>query len=852
VVQLQQQVEDLRQTLEITLSRDSRDHIQHLLNLSEDTFHALINQYLIESLAFHDMYGRFDTIAKAHYDTFKWIFYGDTNSDGSADNADDITRSIMEYSYDERQDAYRDSARDSFLSWLSSDYGIFHICGKLGSGKSTLMKFLCEDARTKEVLKQWAGDRTLVMAQFFFWKPGSKMQKSMDGLLRALLYETLKSSPALAPTILPEQWNAISSTPWQMHTKLELRPETIREAFCRLIDSHTEDLAICFFIDGLDEYEQTLQEDHLTMIERLDSWCGGTDKNVKICVSSREYNVFMNHLPSRRRIRMQDLTDKDIRLYIQDKTDFAESPEQAQYLVETIAAKADGIFLWVALVVTRARELHENSVGFGGILDEVDRVPRGLEELFKHILESLEPSDRMRAYQTFAMMMRLHRKDIHFPLLAYAFIDDYDKQSQAVDAPLPASSRKPESINDLKTQAVKKLRGYCKGLVENATTDPARPEIWEWEILQFCHRSVSEFLGSHMLGDRAQYMRSFKEEDAISWLLLAYIRKHSVNGYRDRGWLARLSYIILKLRHDANLVNEPFDFEEQLETALARQGMGVPENGYKALHLQSGHESMTIIMTLHIGDGHQVHSLATPYLISCYLGHSAYLRWKLDRSAAITDSPARKTLIFFTINNSPALSDAERKWIFQALLNRGFSPHTVTTTGADSDMTRTRPTVWEQFVAYIFLRSVEHKVNMRLTHKLYPLVRGYDKNQKEKEKQIASTFLRLFLESGADASIAIFIPREAVYATLLRGKERHRLQIPEYILNDIKIPFFRRNTPFSFCWEDGSLRKLSDIIEFVGFEDNKILIHLVRWKILSGFFRSLPAVYLLGEWDRMM
>ncbi|GAB1212872.1 hypothetical protein ATERTT37_002021 [Aspergillus terreus] len=444
VVRLQQQVEELRRILEKTHSRDSQNYIQQLLQLSEDSFHALVSQRLIERLAFDDMYGRFDTIAKAHYDTFKWIFYGDTNSDGSTDNADDIARSVMEYSYDERQDAYRDSARESFLSWLSSDHGIFHICGKLGSGKSTLMKFLCEDTHTKKVLEQWAGDRTLVMASFFFWKPGSKLQKSMDGLLRALLYETLKSLPALVPTILPEQWNAISSTPWQMHTKLELRPETIREAFGRLIDSHTEDLAICFFIDGLDEYEQTRQEDHLSMIERLDSWCGGTAKNIKICVSSREYNVFMNRLPSQRRIRMQNLTDKDIRLYIQDKIDFAESPEQAQYLVETIASKADGIFLWVALVVTRARELHENSVDFEGIMDEVDRVPRGLEELFKHILESLEPYERKRAYQTFAMMRRLQREDIHFPLLAYAFIDNYEKHSQAVDAPLPASSREPK------------------------------------------------------------------------------------------------------------------------------------------------------------------------------------------------------------------------------------------------------------------------------------------------------------------------------------------------------------------------------------------------------------------------
>jgi len=45
----------------------------------------------------------------------------------------------------------------SFLRWLSSGDGIFHIAGKLGSGKSTLMKFLCEHPCTIWQLQKWAG-----------------------------------------------------------------------------------------------------------------------------------------------------------------------------------------------------------------------------------------------------------------------------------------------------------------------------------------------------------------------------------------------------------------------------------------------------------------------------------------------------------------------------------------------------------------------------------------------------------------------------------------------------------------------------------------------------------------------
>lgn len=42
-------------------------------------------------------------------------------------------------------------------NWLSSDEGIFHISGKLGSGKSTLMKYLCNNDTTRSLLDTWAG-----------------------------------------------------------------------------------------------------------------------------------------------------------------------------------------------------------------------------------------------------------------------------------------------------------------------------------------------------------------------------------------------------------------------------------------------------------------------------------------------------------------------------------------------------------------------------------------------------------------------------------------------------------------------------------------------------------------------
>jgi ABC-type glutathione transport system ATPase component len=60
------------------------------------------------------------------------------------------------------QDEMRRAARDRFMNWLSSGEGVFHISGKLGSGKSTLMKYLGDHRRTRAELIKWAGKHSLV------------------------------------------------------------------------------------------------------------------------------------------------------------------------------------------------------------------------------------------------------------------------------------------------------------------------------------------------------------------------------------------------------------------------------------------------------------------------------------------------------------------------------------------------------------------------------------------------------------------------------------------------------------------------------------------------------------------
>lgn len=81
---------------------------------------------------------------------------------------------------------------DDFARWLKSGQGVYWINGKAGSGKSTLMRHICEHSLRLELLREWSSNRRLLTPTFFFWNAGSRKQKSMDGLLRSLVYQMLK------------------------------------------------------------------------------------------------------------------------------------------------------------------------------------------------------------------------------------------------------------------------------------------------------------------------------------------------------------------------------------------------------------------------------------------------------------------------------------------------------------------------------------------------------------------------------------------------------------------------------------------------------------------------------------
>lgn len=68
------------------------------------------------------------------------------------------------------------------------------------------MKFISTHGSLYDHLRVWVGKAKLLVASFYFWRPGSKIQKSRVGLLRSLLYPLLVQQPELCEVVTTRRW----------------------------------------------------------------------------------------------------------------------------------------------------------------------------------------------------------------------------------------------------------------------------------------------------------------------------------------------------------------------------------------------------------------------------------------------------------------------------------------------------------------------------------------------------------------------------------------------------------------------------------------------------------------------
>ena len=353
-----------------TTLQDDREFVEKLRTAQKLATVELPQETILTSLRYSEMEYRQRSITPHVHPAYDWIF--------EEENAGQKVR---------------------YNSWLNKGDGIFWVTGKIGSGKSTLMKHIYNDKRTESALERWAKGRKLLRASHYFWSAGTKKQRSYKGLLMSILYKILHACPDLIEPVCQVRWHDelrgldTSSMAWQ--------DDDLQRCLDKLVTSDLKSggraICFCFFIDGLDEYEGSYEV--VDTLVRL-----AQSGHTKICASSRPWNTFDRAFRESKAVGnyliLHQHTRDDIKRFILGELKWAlrelrQVDEEWMPLIEEVVARSEGVFLWVALVtVGELRPMLTNREHISSVRTRLNAIPDGMyvrRKCSEHANQSFRP-----------------------------------------------------------------------------------------------------------------------------------------------------------------------------------------------------------------------------------------------------------------------------------------------------------------------------------------------------------------------------------------------------------------------------------------------------------------------------
>ncbi|KAK5044799.1 hypothetical protein LTR84_010455 [Exophiala bonariae] len=495
-----------------------------------DYNHAIttkVENIILQKLAFRGMGDREQDIKDNYPETFQWIF--------------------KEPSHDDSLEG------TNFINWLRHGAGCYWINGKAASGKSTLMKFIIKQKETKEALKIWTGGDRLHSSSFFFWHLGNRLQKSQAGLLRSILFSALDATRPLIRKVFPDYFTELAEyetiaarnngqAPLGVPVPGDLTDQEYRRAFHKILQAMPEGCKICFFIDGIDEYEGNCYE----ISELLKKSCG---PRVKMVLSSRPIPPCAMVFKGCAGLRLQDLTRPDIELYINSiiwkhsrmKHLIKVEPVRAARLVTELVNRASGVFLWVVLVTTNLMSGLNNFDTMDDLEARLDYFPRELEKLYQHIMEQVEPLYRRKAFELLQIALRGLDTDADLTVLKLSFADEEDPTTV-----LRPNWRAPDNVVlKLRMEEMEaRMSSRTRGLLESAkSSEMSDPFLGPGPRVRFLHKSVADYLRQPQVLDFLTGFTSATSFNTSVSLLSSTLHMAKIfeNDLLNRGWQPALN-----------------------------------------------------------------------------------------------------------------------------------------------------------------------------------------------------------------------------------------------------------------------------------------------------------------------
>ena len=416
------------------------------------------------------------------------------------------------------KDAHTDScnwilAHDSYLKWTQEGRALLGIKGKPGSGKSTLMKKIFQMANKDTPQGE-------VQLAFFFHRRGNPLQQTLLGMFRTLLHQLLSQVSSVRAefrTLCDEKkkWRVESGKNW------DWRVEELRPVFSSALLAAAKSHKIRIFVDALDEASygennarnedrnQATQE-AISFLYEINTKLLKLDAPNKICFSCRHFPII--RVEDGFEICVEDHNKDDIDSYtsamlrerIQIEAGAKEKNSILASLQADIVSRAEGVFMWVALVVPLVANHHNEGDSSEAIRRTLRAVPPELDDIYHHILTKVvNPQKRT---ETLHMMywIFLAERPLSVTELRFAIASDdaslhHDQQS----------CQESEGFVETDMRMEKWIKSRSGGLAE-VKTHSENPYNQK-STVQFIHQSVNDFLGR----DKFRCFEPIAAEDLI-------------------------------------------------------------------------------------------------------------------------------------------------------------------------------------------------------------------------------------------------------------------------------------------------------------------------------------------------
>lgn len=360
----------------------------------EDTLDETVEEKMLQSLHLGGLGLRFEEIQAEYSSTLKWIY--------------------------ENKDF-------GFIQWLEGDESLYWISGKPGSGKSTLMKFIRKDPRTHRPFDQDPPEAKPVFLDFFFHDRGPTVQKSNDGLLHHCLHQLLTEGPkSLSHLILP----LFNSLPPDANKGWPSRH--IQQAFEVILTQKQVPLRLLFFLDALDEFDGESQL-IANFVKDLVRHRPDSLTKVKVCCSSRPWNVFRDAFGEGAGCKVHEHTVKDIQRYIHGG--MGENPRMrdmvqkgsrdtqgtVDQLMHVLSDRSQGVFIRVRLVLDELLKACTDGATPPELISYLPSIPDDLDKSYRRLIDKTPVDYRIESYILIETVLRnIHKfglRDIGLVLL---------------------------------------------------------------------------------------------------------------------------------------------------------------------------------------------------------------------------------------------------------------------------------------------------------------------------------------------------------------------------------------------------------------------------------------------------